>query len=415
MARVLEVHLRFSEADSSHVGRLTWDDAAATAIFRYEPDYVRHGLEISPLLLPLNTQVYSGPERLADRDQDVFLGLPPVFSDSLPDRWGRAILDAALSGRGIDSPTAMDYLGMLGHRAMGALRYEPALDEPDNEELIEARSFYEEAYRFIRGDASSVAAELRKVGGSAGGMRPKVLVGYDPEGNRLWRGLRRMPSGFRPALMKLPVDAEGGDASDYMRVEYAYHRMARAAGLDVPRVHLLEAGGQAYFVAERFDWDGERRHHMHSLGALVGVNFNRLDYNYDRLLRVTMRLTRDRREVTKAFRQAVFNVYAVNWDDHVKNFAFLMDEVGNWRMSPAFDITYSTGRDGQPSTAVNGKKKGITGADFLVLAKTHGVEDAPAIIDEVRAAISRFGEFARKAGVSDERIRKIVELQGKSG
>lgn len=410
MAKSLNVYLRFDETDPAHVGRLVWDDATARAVFRYEPDYLRQGLEISPLLLPLSTQTYSGAERVADRDRDVFLGLPPVFSDSIPDRWGRAILDAALAKRGIGSPTAMDYLGMLGHRAMGALVYEPAVEEADNERLSQARSLYEEAYRFIQGDASVVASDLREIGGSAGGMRPKVLVGYDPESNRIWRGLRKMPPGFRPALMKLPIDSSGNEASAYMRIEYAYHRMARAAGLEVAPAYLIEAEGQAYFLVERFDWDRKRRYHMHSLGALIGRNFNDLDYDYDQLLRVVLRLTRDRSQVAKAFRQAVFNVYAVNWDDHVKNFAFLMDQTGEWRLSPAFDVTYSTGRDGQPSTAVTGKRKGISDADFLALAKTHSVNRAQRIIDEVRAGIDRFPEFAARAGVPDERVRKIRRL-----
>jgi serine/threonine-protein kinase HipA len=385
--------------------------------FEFDPGWVRSGLEISPLMMPLAIRrVYSYP----GLNRETWHGLPPAIADSLPDRFGNAIIDAELARRGAapGQATALDRLVYTGSRAMGAVEFVPdsgPLTPPpstlDIGELVSA------ARDVIRGQLGSTTAlqQLLSIGTSAGGARAKAVVNVHPYTGEVRPG--QVPlDGYEGWLLKFDgvgSDSELGTSHEYGRIEYAYSLMARAAGIDMMPTRLLEEGGRAHFMTRRFDRPGGmRRLHTQTLCALSILDYNqRAAHDYAQLFQAIDALGLGDDARIEAFRRLVFNWMAANCDDHTKNHGFLMDERGTWSLSPAYDVTHAFNPDGewtyQHLMSVGGKFAGVTRFDLIEFAERHRVPGAGALISEVADAVSEWSLFAAEAGLSAETTEHV--------
>lgn len=372
--------------------------------FEYAPELLDAKLELSPLRLPTR------PGLIEHRDA-AFGELPGLFADSLPDGWGLLLMDRHLrrAGKNPATFTAIDRLSYLGRRTMGALTYHPPAHRDQDPLVLDLARLAEAARKVLSGPHAEVLPELLRAGGSPAGARPKVLVGVN--GDHLLSGEDDLPDGFEHWLVKFSAKEDGSDAG---RVELAYAHMAARAGIDVPPVRLFETGGKrggAFFGVRRFDrLPGNRRVHVHTLGGLLHADFRVPSCDYDHLLRVARRLTHDHRALVECFRRMVFNVVAHNRDDHVKNFAFLLDERGTWSLSPAYDLTFSSGPGGQHQMSIDGDGEAPTRERCLALAERHGLgrKEAEEVVEQVNEAVAAWRTIARSVGCRPARVREVA-------
>lgn len=387
--RQLAVFYAPSPTRRQKVGRLALRQREL--LFEYDPAFVGTRLELSPFELPLSSGIVVGKPA-------VFDGLMGVFDDSLPDGWGRLLLDrrAAELGMASASLTPLDRLAVVGSRSMGALVYEP--EAPlDDRAVVTLAELAREASGVLHGITGADLERLIAIGGSPKGARPKVLIQVSPTG-MIHVGARDTEPGFTAWLVKFPAR---DDDPHVAPLEHAYMRMAAAAGIDVPRTQVLgrTARSPGYFAIERFDRDGTTRIHAHTIGGLLHLPHGYPALDYRDVLRATRRLCGDETAVAEMFRRACFNVFAHNRDDHSRNVAFLMDERGRWRPSPAYDLTFAGGPGGEHTTLVAGEGRAPGRDHLLTLARDLDLKRPTAIVDEVRAAIDRFAELADDAGV----------------
>jgi serine/threonine-protein kinase HipA len=376
-------------------------------LFEYDAAFLGSNLELSPLQLPLRPGVVAGKP-------DVLDGLMGVFDDSLPDGWGRLLIDRRAAELGVSggSLTPLDRLTLVGARSMGALIYEPeiALDEP---ELVKLAELAKQTELVMEGAGAGADLErLIAVGGSPKGARPKVLVQLAPNGDVI-SGARSIRPGFTAWLVKFPAPEDDPHSA---ALEHAYFLMAKAAGIEVPRTQLLgkTRRSRGYFAIERFDRDGTTRIHTHTLGGLLHLPHGYPALDYSDLLKVTRKLTRNEAAVAEMFRRACFNVFAHNRDDHSRNFAFLMSERGAWRPSPAYDLTFAAGPGGEHTMLVAGEGREPGAAHLLSLARAAELKRPQQIVDEVRTAVRRFPTFAERAGVPARLSRSVARALGLS-
>ncbi len=369
-------------------------EARGGVFFEYDPGFIATGIELSPLNLALGPGVRS-------RDGSVTMRLPGVFEDSLPDRWGERIMLEWFLQHGTTELilTPLMRLAYLGRRAMGALVFQPEL-EVEGDEHLALQTVFEAAAAADAGKPFSLDV-LAQAGGSAGGARPKALVALSEEGAApMLAAFDHLPAEYSQWIVKFDTSARGDEAA----LEQAYALMARAAGVDIPTTRLLTTGSakglRQHFAIRRFDRVGNKRIHYHSLAGMCQMSGGDLDYQT--FLRVTRRVTRDEREVWKAYRRAVFNVLASNRDDHGKNQGFLLLD-GEWRLSPAFDITFSSPQQlPERGMSLCGERKLANREGLRLLAEREELDrvKAAAVIDEVMAAIHCWRDFAAQAGVA---------------
>lgn len=368
-------------------------------LFEYDPVFLGAKLDLSPLRLPLTPDVVVGEPNVLD-------GLMGVFDDSLPDGWGRLLIDRRAAELGVSggSLTPLDRLTLVGARSMGALIYEPeiALEDPA---MVKLSELARETETVLEGTSGADLERLIAVGGSPKGARPKVLIQLSPTGE-VHFGAKTIEPGFTAWLVKFLAREDDPHSAS---LEHSYFLMAKAAGVDVPDTQLLGKTKRdpGYFAIKRFDRVGTTRRHIHTLGGLLQLPHGYAALDYRDLLKVTRRLTRDEAAVAEMFRRACFNVFARNRDDHTRNFAFLMDERGGWHPSPAFDLTFANGPGGEHTMLIAGEGRAPTRDHLLKLAKDSDLKHASVIVDEVRAAVDRFKEFAQEAGVP-ARLRGTV-------
>jgi len=398
--RKLEVRLDWGD-EQRVVGTLA--EQHRRIYFEYDVAFLDSALPISPFKLPLRAGLFEHTER-------EFAPVFGAFNDSLPDGWGLLLMDREFRKRGFDPATLspLDRLAYIGRRGMGALSYHPPTAATDEERglAIDLAALARQAERVLEGSAEEILPALRIAGGSPAGARPKVLVGVRDDG-RIISGTSDIPEGFRHFLVKFGARE---DPSDIGAVEAAYARMAESAGIDIPPARLFEtADGGRYFGAERFDRDGNQRVHMHTLGGLLHASHRVPSMEYEGFLRATLILTRDHRQVEEAFRRMVFNVLAHNRDDHVKNFSYLMDRDGAWRLAPAYDLVFSQGPGGQHTMAVAGEATRPTVRDMLRVGEDCGLDSRRSheIIQEVHGAVQQWPRFASEAGVSAETSLRV--------
>ena len=412
------------------IGAVTQKNAAAVAAFEYVPVFTGSGIELAPLRMPLARRVYSFPEL----PRGTFHGLPGLLSDSLPDRFGNALIDQwlVLQGSRPEDFSAVERLCYIGARGMGALEFKPALgpktrkaSKVDVGALVELASEILTQRKGLKASFRSAARkaalqDILRVGTSAGGARAKALIAWNPETNEVRSGQVQAGEGFGYWLLKFDgasgnKDKELEDPKGYGAIEYAYALMARAAGISVSECRLLEENGRRHFMTRRFDRtaDGGKLH-MQSLGALAHYDYNMPGaYSYEQALQVIRELGLPMAAVEQQFRRMLFNVVARNQDDHVKNIAFLMDPQGRWSLAPAFDVTYSYNPSGvwtaKHQMTINGKREDFMRADFRACAKLVMLKRGrdKMILEEVCDAVSRWPEFAKQVGVPDTQRRQI--------
>ncbi len=280
---------------------------------------------------------------------------------------------------------------------MGALTYRPSAEVEHDDRLIDLHEVGKNAERVYSGEAVEVLPELMRAGGSPGGARPKVLIGL--HGNKIVSGEDDLPDGFEHWIVKFSAKADARDAGP---VEFAYAEMAKAAGIDMPETRLFKVGkNMAYFGVRRFDRGlGNMRVHVHTFANLIHANFRIPSTDYADLMKVTSALTRNYADTLRVFRRMVFNIAAHNRDDHAKNFAFIMDEAGEWSLSPAYDLGFAPGPGGEHTMTVMGEGRAPARENILKLAKQFDIKskDASGIIDEVNAAVAKWSRFASDAG-----------------
>ena len=412
------------------IGAVSLEDGGQFAAFQYDPAFAKSGIEVSPLILPLGDQVRTFP----DLPPKTFHGLPGLLADSLPDRFGNALIDTwlATQGRTPESFNAVERLCYTGARGMGALEFLPAIGpRPQPARKIEIDSLVRLASEVLnqRRDLKTTFAstsrrnalnDILRVGTSAGGARAKAVIAWNRETNEVRSGQIAAGKGFDYWLLKFDgvtgnKDKELEDPKGFGTIEYAYHLMARAAGITMSECRLLEEGGRRHFMTRRFDrLEGGEKLHLQSLGGLAHLDFNQAGaYAYEQALLVIRRLNLPMAAVEEQFRRMAFNIIARNQDDHVKNIAFLMDKSGRWSLAPAFDVTYSFNPDGdwtaRHQMTMNGKRDNFTLADFRACAKSALMKRgrAEAIIEEVRAAVTKWPDYAEQAQVDNDWRKQI--------
>ncbi len=414
------------------IGAVSWLDDREVAVFQYVPEFVDSGIEVAPLMMPLQEAPYEFPAL----PRDAFKGLPGLLADSLPDNYGNALIDAWLvrQGRTPESFNPVERLCYTGARGMGALEFKPTLFGRSNQanplevaELVELANKILAERATLGGSLSGVddtqtIEDILKVGTSAGGARAKAILAWNEETGEFRSGQVANDDGFTYWLMKFDGiddnrDKEIADPQGYGLIEYAYFQMAVAAGVEMSECRLHREGGRAHFMTKRFDrtMQGSKLH-MQSLCAMMHFDFNQPDaYSYEQALQTIRRIDMPVADVEQQFRRAVFNVIARNHDDHVKNIAYLMNRSGEWRLSPAFDIAYSYNPSGawtsRHQMSINGKRDEFVIDDLLALGKSAAIKPARAreIIDAVVESVQNWKEFADSAGVENQTATRIAK------
>lgn len=419
------------------IGAVSLEENTDIASFQYTPEFARSGIEVSPITMPLSETIYQFP----DLPKTTFYGLPGLLADSLPDKFGNALINTWLArqGRTPDSFNAVERLCYTGSRGMGALEFVPSKGPKtgtsksiDIDNLVQLASQILQQRNNLNVSFNDDLAEnsltdILRVGTSAGGARAKAVIAWNPETNEVRSGQVKAGNGFEYWLLKFDgvignKDKEFEDPQGYGAIEYAYYLMALEAGIKMTECRLLEENGRHHFMTKRFDRlsNGEKLH-MQSLGGLAHFDFNAAGaYGYEQALLIIRQLKLPMTAVEEQYRRMVFNILARNQDDHVKNIAFLMDKRGEWSLAPAFDMTYSYNPLGVWTSThqmtLNGKRDGFTMEDFKACAETASLKrgKAEAIIDDIRRAVSRWTEFAERASVADiwkDEIKKNLRLE----
>lgn len=412
------------------IGAIVWDSNTGLGSFEYEPSFIRTGLELSPLKLPIQNaqrKVFRFPEL---RSSNSFKGMPGLLVDSLPDKYGNALINAWLvrHKRPSDSLNPVEKLCFIGQRGMGALEFEPALQRSeDTATPLELESLIQIAEDILSGRksfASKLPAkkekallDILKIGTSAGGARAKAVIAYHPKTNAVKSGQADAPPGFSHWLIKFDgvTDTQFGASSGYGRVEMAYYHMALDSGIHMMESRLLEENGRAHFMTKRFDRINGKKLHVQSFCALQHYDFNEIhSFSYEQLFETMRLLHLSYPQAEQLYRRMVFNVMGKNCDDHTKNFAFTMDAKGTWNLSPAFDLchAYRPGSDwvSQHCLSINGKRKNITKQDLLHVAKQMNIKKAEAIIRQIAEVINAWPNYAKQVGLE----KKLTSAIGKT-
>jgi serine/threonine-protein kinase HipA len=419
------------------IGAVALPDGEDVASFEYDAAFAQSGIQVAPLAMPLSRRVYRFPE-LA---RQTFHGLPGLLSDSLPDKFGNALIDAWLAsqGRQAGSFNAVERLCYIGQRGMGALEFVPATGPAAKQTThIEVSQLVELASDVLnhRNDLQASFAgkgradalrDILRVGTSAGGARAKAVIAWNPQTNEVRSGQVKADQGFEYWLLKFDgvsgnKDKELEDPRGYGLIEYAYSLMALDCGIEISECRLFHENGRSHFMTRRFDrLPGGEKVHMQSLCALAHYDFNMAGaYSYEQALLAMRQLQLPMQAIEQLFRRMAFNIVARNQDDHVKNIAFLMNKAGEWSLSPAFDMTYSFNPLGAWTAShqmtMNGKREGFTLEDFNACAKTASMKRGRAakIVAEVQATVSKWPTFADQAGLPEsvrDRIQGTLNLR----
>ena len=402
-----------------NVGTFKWDDTYDMARFEYDEHFVGKGLEPSPLMMPVKQgRIYS----FGNLNRDVFYGLPGMLADSLPDTYGRALFDKWLSMVGRTSGNPIETLCFLGQRCMGALEFEPATGPITTDMKIEIDSLVEVAKEALSkkeefgtnldADRKAAIAEILRLGTSAGGQRAKAVIAYNKETGEVRSGQVQAPTGFDYYLIKLDgVSAEVGfkETENFGRLEFSFSLLAKECGIEMTECALIEENGRAHFLTKRFDRVNGNKIHMQTLCGIAHYDFHlRRAYSYEQAFNVMRRLRLPYSQAEEMFLRMVFNVVIRNQDDHTKNISFLMDNVGKWRLSPAYDLGFAYNPKGAWTNthqmSINGKFDDITRKDLQAFAISNNIKNANEIIDKVCEVTSKWPEMAKNCGVPKEMI-----------
>lgn len=416
------------------VGAVSWLDDRAYGIFEYDPDFLKKGFDISPVHMSLD-DARRGDRKFSfpSLNKDTFLGLPGLLADALPDKFGNSIIDAWLTriGRDCTSFSPVERLCYTGKRGMGALEFEPAMIEKHDapvpieiselvtmaQEIMNERTVLDARLGESEKDNADAIRDILRVGTSAGGARPKAVIAMDDKGNIL-SGQAEPAKGYDYWILKFDgvTDLELGEPKGYGRIEYAYHLMATAAGIDMTECRLLEENGRAHFMTKRFDRVNSKKLHLQSLCGIAHYDFNMSGaYSYEQAFAVMRQLRLSKAEAVKQYRRMVFNIVARDLDDHTKNIAFLMGPDGKWKLSPAYDVIYSHNPAGkwtnQHQMSVNGKRDDISRKDLVTVGESISLSRPEEIINEVITVVEKWPEYAKEAGIKKGIVENISKHQ----
>jgi serine/threonine-protein kinase HipA len=398
----LDVSLHWNTDDIQPVGRLAYRDQIA--YLEFDESFLKAGLELSPV------HYNTSPGLQRPFDAKIFDGLHGMFNDSLPDGWGRLLVDRRARQLDIEpsSLTPLDRLACVGTNGIGALCYSPSIEVWDGGKgSLDLAELAADARLVLEGDISEVLLTLGQAGGSPGGARPKALIALSKDGQAV-HGNDNAPDGYEHFLVKFPGH---DDPKDIAAIEMAYAAMAQESGVIMPETRLLDGGkGKSYFAVRRFDREGMSRVHVQSASGLLYTDIRIPALDYQDLIMLTRSVTRDQRECKAMFTLAVFNVLAHNRDDHARQFSFVMERDGTWHMAPAYDLTWSQGPGGEHSSSVLGHGKDITRTHLIDLGKKADMKeyDIAEVIERAQKAISRWKAFANEYGVGSESSKNIA-------
>ena len=404
------------------VGAISWNPETGLGAFQYDKQFLKSGIELSPILMPLNQgeRIFSFPE---NRNSATFKGLPGLLADILPDKYGNALINAWLArqGRPTNSLNPIEILCFIGERGMGALEFEPVQPPSKNTSTkVELGGLIEIADEILSGrkdfttriteDDEKALFQILKIGSSAGGARAKALIAYNEHTGEVRSGQAGAPKGFEHWLIKFDgvSDSQFGASTGYGRVEMAYYEMARAAGIQMTQCRLLEENGRAHFMTKRFDRiPSNEKIHVQTLCAMRHYDFNEIQsYSYEELFETMRMLGLSYPDAQELFRRMVFNVVSRNCDDHTKNFAFILSESGEWQLSPAYDVchAYRPGSEwvSQHALSINGKRKNISREDLLQVGKRMNIKNADELISTVAEVVSKWEAFASNVHVEPQ-------------
>ena len=418
------------------IGNVAWDDNRDIGVFEYTSDYLDSGVELAPLKMPLK----EGPYDFPSLNRQTFKGLPGMLADSLPDKFGNALIDQWLaeSKQDPESFNSVERLLYIGTRGMGALEFQPAIGKIDTQkisldiqELVKLSSKVlklreEQSFTLSPYEADENVEGIENilaVGTSAGGARAKAIIAWNETTEQVRSGQISAGDGFTYWLLKFDgvsnnKDKELADPAGYGCIEYAYYLMATATGIEMMESRLMSENGRAHFMTRRFDRtdDGEKLY-MQSLCALGHHDFNMPgSTSYEQAFLACERLGLGMKDKEQLFMRMVFNVLAYNRDDHAKQISFLMNKSGEWSLTPAYDMTYAYNPTGNFTSShqmtVNRKRKDITTEDFLAVAKRQGLKGSSAKrkIEDVRETLANWNEYADKASVSSKKTESIGRL-----
>jgi serine/threonine-protein kinase HipA len=409
------------------IGAIHWDSESEFADFEFDPDFIRFGLDVAPLKMPINEakNIFSFPELAGNK---TFKGLPGLLADVLPDRYGSALINAwlARTGRSSNSMNPVEMLCFTGKRGMGALEFEPVVPPSVNHSTkIEISSLVDAAQQILTGkqsfqtdishDEQKALSDILKIGTSAGGARAKAIVAWNDKTGEVHSGQTDAAEGFTHWLLKFDGvdDSQFGATYGYGRVEMAYHLMAVNCGIEMTECRLIEENGRAHFMTRRFDRTTENvKLHVQTFCAMMHYDFNDIySFSYEQLFQTMRMLRLTYPEAEQMFRRMVFNVMAQNCDDHTKNFAFIMNPSGEWKLAPAYDVCHAYRPESswvsQHSLSINGKRQGITRDDLLEVGHQMNVKKAPDVIQQISETVAQWHYFAEQANV-ETKLRDAI-------
>lgn len=404
------------------IGAVAWNEAANNAVFEFEADFLKQDLDVAPLKMPLS-EARNGKRifQFPSLNPETFQGLPGLLADSLPDKFGNRLIEEWLArqGRTVQSMNPIEKLCYIGSRGMGALEFKPAIASfKDRSETLQVNELVRLASDILHqrnsletnftSSNNTGVEDIIRVGTSAGGARAKAIIAYNPQTGDVRSGQAQQAEGYEHWIIKFDGVSNDllGDPQGYGRIEYAYHLMAKECGINMTECRLLEEGGRAHFMTKRFDRNGIEKLHMQTLCGIAHFDYNMPNvYSYEQAFQVMRQLRLPYPDAEELFRRMVLNIICFNCDDHTKNISFLMSKRGEWKLSPAYDVTYAYNPDNrwlkQHQLSVNGKRENIYRADLLKVATEMNIKKPLEIIAAVQEAASKWSEFASTAGIPE--------------
>ncbi len=413
----------------TRVGIIHQELDKSCAAFEYDEEFLKSNIQIAPVMMPLNSVIYEFPLLAGEP----FFGLPGLVADSLPDDFGNKVIEQWLAsqGKSISDFTAIDRLCYMGKRGMGALEYVPATSElRDIDQDINVSKMVQFASDVLNQREAAVLnaeekltySQLVQVGSSAGGARAKALIAWNEATNEIRSGQLNLGKDFDYWLMKFDNVSKNGDhgledEKEYTLIEYAYYRMALDAGIEMNECRIYSNNGEHHFMTKRFDRENGKKIHMQSLGAIAHISYKEPAIcSYEMAAQYMRELNLSMKEMEQFFARMVFNCLAVNQDDHVKNVSFLMDRTGEWRLSPAYDITFSYNPTNKwlraHQMSVNQKTNDISLTDLLETALKMGIKKGKAmdIVSKISMVVADFEKYAVEAKIREKTYSDIQKI-----
>lgn len=425
MAKTRKVNAATVHLWNNQVGAIAWDENRKVGFFQYTPEFVQKGLEVAPLIMPLDEKrIYSFPTL----NRETYYGLPGLLADTLPDRYGNTLINLWLSkqGRTVQDFSPVERLCYLGTRGMGALEFKPSIGPRAYKtipiKIPELTQLAEDILKQKNDLSVNLSKEKEKalktiirVGTSAGGARAKAVISWNPETNEVRSGQVLAPEGFKSWILKFDGinDDMLGDPGGFGRIEYAYYKMSIDSGIQMTPCRLMEENSRAHFMTQRFDrTKTAKKLHLQSLCAMGHLDFNAPGENsYEQAFGIIQKLNLGHPAAQELFRRMVFNVLARNQDDHTRNISFLMDDQGKWSLAPAYDMIWSYRPDSRwvnkHQMRINGKQDEFTIDDLLFVADQYGIMHPKDIFSRIHQAVSNWPEYAKQTEVKTEVINEI--------